>query len=46
MASRGTLFGLMFAAIAILFWRDIEFRRLNIILANIWWAAAYARERK
>jgi hypothetical protein len=33
--------GLMFAVISVVFWEDVGVRRLHIVLANIWWAAAY-----
>jgi hypothetical protein len=42
----GWVFGIVFAAIAILFWDDVDLRRTNIVLANIWWAAYYIRSRK
>jgi hypothetical protein len=37
--------GLVFAILALVFWDDENFRRLHILLANIWWAAAYIRFR-
>jgi hypothetical protein len=30
---------------AVLWWDDEAFRRMHIILANLWWAAAFVAER-
>ncbi len=38
---RASLFGLLFAVMAVIFWDDVTFRHIHILLANIWWAAAY-----
>lgn len=40
-----SVLGLIFAALAILLWDDEGFRRLHILLANIWWAAAFIAHR-
>ena len=39
------LLGWLFANIAIAFWGDETFRHFNLLLANIWWAAAFAVQR-
>ncbi len=39
------LFAIVFTGFAIAFWDDENFRRLNIVMANIWWAAAFISDR-
>lgn len=38
---RAALIGLAFAALAFVFWDDEPFRRLHVVLANVWLAASY-----
>lgn len=42
---RAWIIGTFFAVLAILMWDDETDRRLLLIAANIWWAAAYVAQR-
>jgi len=43
---RAWLLGCFFAVLAVIFWDDEGFRRLNLLMANVWWAAAYIASRR
>lgn len=40
---RAWVVGILFAVLAFVFWDDEGLRRFNLLLANVWWAAAYIR---